>query len=70
MTKKLHYGGSVFEVSDSAKPSDLSDESGRVTIWTKKGARLTLVTGPGISIALEEPQSGTASAPPRTATVL
>lgn len=70
MAKKLHYGGSVFEVADSVKSSDLTHEEGRMTIRTKKGAFLTLVTGPGIPIALEEPQPGTASEQPRTVTVL
>lgn len=52
---KLYYGGEVFDVADSVKGSDLTGDEGTVMVRTHDGGFLTLVTGPGIPIALYAP---------------
>lgn len=64
MAKKLYYGGEVFDVADSVEQSVVTTQHGRVTVRTKAGAVLTFATGPGVPIALEESQPGTASEAP------
>jgi len=52
---KLHYGGQIFDVADSVKGSDLTASEGTIMVRTDDGGFLTLVTGPGIPIALYAP---------------
>ncbi|MFJ3383612.1 MULTISPECIES: hypothetical protein [unclassified Curtobacterium] len=67
---KLHYAGHTFDVGDSVTSADLTTETGTIQVRTKAGGFLTITTGPGIAIALEELPARDESRPPRTVTVL
>ena len=52
----LHYGGDVFELPERQKDvlDEIGDGTGTIKLNLGDGDWLTLVTGPGIPIALEE----------------
>jgi hypothetical protein len=54
MAKKIHYGGTVIHVADSVQRDAVRSTAGAITLQTLSGGYVTLATGPGIPIALEE----------------
>jgi hypothetical protein len=54
MAKKIHYGGTVIRVADSVQRDAVRSTVGAITLPTPSGGYVTLATGPGIAIALEE----------------
>lgn len=54
MAKKLYYAGTVIQVDDSVQRTDIRATQGAITVKTAIGGSITLATGPGIALALEE----------------